>query len=357
MDTNNLFSMFMQNDVNEIKEHSRLEVVESLNDIVNLRLPKNVQDLIDEYEKLRQEEKIIEKTFPAVDQDGNLYATQNDVKFLLKNHEITGNGVSERLRARLLEQKYNVMVTDIVTENGSTTVYLSQVAAKRKARTEIINAIRAALADHKKMVLPARVTRIDDAKGNVVLDVCNVGIVGLCKRNNWALVEIKNLQDEGVRTGQEVMIQIIGYTRHNSEDAKGRPAKFFMCSRKAVYAHRNPYEGIENRFSAGSLIVIRATDTRNPHHFFGRVDGLENIDVYCQKPKDMGDKNGVDIIEGHYYMAYVYEVNSKTKHFRARVFKEAGSKADITASQINDVVAQEREEYAKKIESETVIAQ
>lgn len=279
--------------------------------------------------------------FNNVDKDGNLFSNRKGIRFVLPNKDILSNGKGTNLyyRSKLIGREYTVAVRSVDMENRI--VYLSARSALADMRHELLADIRVAMRTRQAMVMAARIRKFDDQKGYALVDLFGCGVMAVIPKSMWCKHYINRFGDDNIKVGDVIECSLT-YRIRKLDEFNGRIA--YVCSRADVLD--NPYEGLSERYHVGDIVVLKPTQLM-AHNFFAKVDGEDEIEVYCSYPGDryFGAKaKNVRITLGHYYAAYVTEVNEKERRFRAKVYTEttvAGEKvANITKEQIRRSIAE-----------------
>lgn len=300
--------------------------------------------ILDEYEqKLHDPDYVEEILFNNVDVKGNLYTFRDDVRIMMRNTDIfSGRGGTDLAkRSRLIGKTYKVKIKKIDRENKTVWVSARKILSAMKAELEAD--IDKAFKTRQPMVVAAKVIAIEEAEGYAVCDLFGCGVLAILPRSKWSKNYVTSFAEAGVKVNDVIQARLMLQARR-LEKYNNRVA--YVISREDIFG--NPYDGLESKYPVGSLVVIKAVQLCE-HNFFGRIDGLDNLDVYCSYPGDkhFGDKAvDIPIKLGHYYAAYVKTVDEKHQRFRAKVYTKTSvngvkEAADITEEQIRKSVAQE----------------
>lgn len=94
----------------------------------------------------------------------------------------------------------------------------------------------------------------------------------------------------------------------------------YRCSRKAA-VDDSVWDNIEERYPKGSIVKFQCTDISMGHHFFARIEGLDDVELFCNKPPRPEDRNGnpLDIVVGAWYQGTIVQVDTTKKILRAHV--------------------------------------
>lgn len=288
-------------------ELSKVEGLENL-DFFGLKTREETRKerTLDAYEKAMKEGTVLNMTFSAVANNG-LYIYENDVRVQLPAEEF-GNG--QYRRRALITKSYPVIVTSVDKDNKVITV--SSRAIMNVAQCKYTEAIDASLASGEYFFTRVRVEANDKIRKRLIVNIAGVAIPGYIPIAEWSHTFIRSF-DGLVNRGDIIEVAIIKKSRIGHSDG-------YMCSRKIV-RDDGIWNNIEEMYPAKSNVVITCTSkTRNS--WFGSIDGLQDIEVYCEYPNggNSTDQKGrpLFIEVGGRYNCYIYKSNSEKRLLRAR---------------------------------------
>lgn len=266
------------------------------------------RDEIEYFEKAKQEGRIIQVSFPC--RLGNmLYADRNGVRVMLPADDASENG---RVRRVYIGTPYSVIVTGVDREKNEVTVSVNEI--RKTARNRVEDAIDEALEKGEKFVANARVVSIYNGKdfgSRLGIDIAGVGVVGYVPLSEWSHSFTRSFRNV-VKVGDIIQVVVLKIGRVGE-------TKAYECSRRAAIDD-DIWEGIEDRYPKGSNIAVTCTERRD-HNWFGTVQGLKDIEIYCEYPNPgETDRRGnkIEIAVGHVYNCYIYRVDGSKKLLKAR---------------------------------------
>lgn len=264
------------------------------------------------YKKSMEDKAVLKITFPCAS-NNTLYLEENGVRIELPAEDfITSDG--RKMRA-LINKEYAVVVTSV--DEGNKLITVSSREIVDVARTKFKNAIEAALDKGDKFYVRARVEGIGTRqyKERVYVNIAGVDIVGYIPIKEWSHSYTHSLKYVAEK-GEIITVAIIGRGKLGKTDA-------YICSRKDG-VDDDVWKDVETRYPVGSNVVIMCTDLRS-HNWFGRIQGLADLEVYCEYPdKGSVDRQGkpIEIKNGSQYNCFIYRSDSTKKILKARPLYE-----------------------------------
>lgn len=302
--------------------------------------------------------------FTRAETNGDFYTTVDDITIFLPN--IDQNGEGERYnpyqRANRLLRDYEVLVKEVDVENKLVRVSHKELALSQKERVlkrlnwlmnearkdnnelkecvneqvnkemikEINNTVSGMseqtqkqlkrlkyyeqLAKEKdlrgmeRIIVPASVVSVNSK--NVILDILGYGIPGYVPRILWSFNPKFNIV-KNVQPGDIVDVEILSYDR-NAVSKNSIP--MYRCSRIAL--KEDPWKNL--KYKENDVVHVKCVDKRD-HNWFASIDGLEDIEVYCEYPEA---ERGIHIVLDQEYLCNIYRVNAETHLLKARVFRQ-----------------------------------
>ncbi len=274
------------------------------------------EDLIKKFNKLLSTKRIFSKIFSAADVEGNLTAQlYYGYIFYMPNEELFGKVYPPKTKHRHLNKEIPVLIYDIDIKNKR--VYVSRKRAKDKAQSEKRLDIIKRLENKESPIIEKAIIKfIDSGKKRVIIDIGNIGIMGVIPIEHWKQGYEYYLEKVAVRN-RVVDIDIIKHMPRKNRSSSNIYVKneHFICSRKNLMP--DPWEGIEKKFPRETVVTFTCINKLD-YKFFARIDGLDDIDLYVEYPNK---ERNIPILEGMKYQGYIYNVNEEKKIFKARVFK------------------------------------
>lgn len=282
-----------------------------LSEYVNV-VESNV-DGIAEYSKKMAKKETFKMSFTCADENGNLYDYHNGVRVQMNNKEITGFGYNPKYKAQHLGVKFTVTVVNVNEENK--TVNVSCFAALKGPREQLQKALKEGIENKKYLRVPAVVVganKVKDRNNSFTVAIINIGglgIPGAVRLAEWSTAYTKTFWHT-IQAGMNIEVVVTGHQNWQT-------GVVFDCSRRLALDF-DPWENIEERLPARTSVIVKCTskETRN---FFGVIDNLPEINVYCEYPEP---ESNIRIIEGAEYVGYVYRVKEETKLLKVRITRK-----------------------------------
>lgn len=289
------------------------EVPKKEDELVKSLKERQIEKVLEDYEKKLQNDEIFEMMFTQQDYEIGLWTYDQGVKVLLKNEELA-DGKFRYLLNGALARPFSVKIKDIDKENK--TVNVSFKAAQKEVCPRIIEEIADGLKAKQKIVVPARV-RFISTEGDVAtfcfVDILGLGINGIIRRNEWSHENVRDLRDV-TKPGDVINVAIQGYSKRST-----LAAPRFICSRKATIAApsmEKSWDQIEERYPRFTHVVVKCVDRREGF-FIGRLVGVDDApSAYCLYPEY--DKK-IYIGTGRFYAGYVKTVDEEKRIFRIKI--------------------------------------
>ncbi|MDD3361837.1 MAG: hypothetical protein PHW34_09220 [Hespellia sp.] len=300
------------------------------------------------YELAYEKDEYLMLSFSRVDATtGDLSLVDDDITVLMPADQISGKPYDLRYRAQKLDDVYCVKVTRIDPDRKI--VYVSHQEARLEKRPEIEAALEMYLASKAKnkspMIVKGKVLKIQTKMVNgesvdtgVWLDLCGVGIPAFIYVGNWKKTFTESLRGK-VSYGDIVEVVVLEKVMRKDQ------MYYYSCSRKELV--QDPWESMElgEKYHKGDIVKIKCLSKRDTH-WFGEINGLEDIQVFAEYPSQ---KHDFAIVPGMEYMGTIYYVNPEEHSLKARVFQA------LTFEQIEEknVVVEENSENKEQVDSAT----
>lgn len=259
--------------------------------------------------------------FSSVNKEGDLSIFYNGWRIIMPNKECVtlGNGqkgYNPQRRYFKLENQYHVIVTSIDEENGI--IYVSHAQATRILRKTLATRIRNELKKLKKnrsnIVLPARITAVDDEQEFIVLDIAGFGISGIINRHNLRIGRTEKLSDI-YKVGSEIDVCVYRVSKLSNS------MNVFLCRENSLNREEG-WKGISNRISVGDLLLVKCIRNTEKGSFVGAIEG-ERVSVLCIYPRYVRQNRTEDIQTGRYYRAVVIQVDEKKHSLICKIIANA----------------------------------
>lgn len=262
---------------------------------------KKFNDALSYYEEVKKGDGTLTLQFSVI-RDGGMVLLDNGVEVILEKDELQkyGKGYKPSLRA-----SFYCGVKKVDSKRSK--VYLKAITYKAGAASEVVEVINKALESGKRLSTRARVVYIDATKKRVTVDISGVGVKGYITLKEWRESYIPNIW-RAAELGSIIDIMIIG----KQKDDLG-----YRCSRRLALAD-NVWSGIEKRFPLKAQVRIKCSYL-GKNEWFGTIDGLPEVEVYCPYPDAEDD---ISIKLGEEYLCYVYRISEKDHQFRCRVLNK-----------------------------------
>ena len=257
-------------------------------------------------------------SFTRVDSiTGDLSLVDDDITVIMPADQITGKPYDLRFRAQKLEDAYCVKVTGI--EPARKIVYVSHQSARLEKRPEIEAELQKYLSPKEKtpLTVKGKVLRIqtknvrgENVDTGVWLDLCGVGIPAFIYIGNWKKTFTETLRGKAVY-GDIIDVVVLEKVERNNG------MYYYSCSRKELV--QDPWESkeLEEKYHKGDIVKIRCLSKRD-NHWFGEINGLDDIQVFVEYPSQRHD---FAIVPGMEYMGTIYYINTEERALKARVFQ------------------------------------
>lgn len=279
-------------------------------------MDSTVQEGLEKYENMLQQEDFFNVRFDRVDRKGNFYYTDGLITVMMENKEVTGRQYDLKFKSDKLADEYCVMVSRV--DRQEKIVYVSHFAAKEKVRPEVEKEIAAALENGEPIRVKAKINRIysrvvDEVKSDmgVWVDICGVGIPGYIHIGDWAQTFTPILRDR-VKYGDVVEV-VVKEKRIRSKTQ----LEYYACSRKELVEDPWQLPSLTETYHVGDLVRITCLST-HANYWFGHIKGLNEIQILGEYPSM--DHQFV-IIPGMEYMGKIYHLNPQEHSFKVRVFQ------------------------------------
>lgn len=257
-------------------------------------------------------------SFERVDSiTGDLSLVDEDITVVMPAEQISGKAYDLKYRAQKLEQVYCVKVVGIDIVNKL--VHVSHHAARLEMRPKIENELNKCLSakDKAPILVKGKVLKIQTKTVDGVtmdtgvwLDLCGVGIPAYIYIGNWKKTFTESLRGKA-RYGDIVDVIVTEKVERN----KGM--YYYACSRKELV--QDPWESLKlnEKYHKGDIVKIRCI-SKKENHWFGEINGLEDIQVFAEYPSS---KHDFMIVPGMEYMGTIYYINTEERSLKARVFQ------------------------------------
>ena len=263
------------------------------NNVATIVTADKIETTLKKYEEYKENKTLFEVSFSLIDPEGNLAVEEKGVKLLLDVDDAKHTARSMGLVGTgLTLGDYRVIVKDVDHEKHI--VRLACDSVKSNLRKNAMS----------------QIDRMLREKQNVVLK--SIGIRGYIPIGLWSRETIHNIQLH-TQPGDIIPITVISRGHVGGYDA-------YRCSRKAA-VDDSVWDNIEERYPKGSIVKFRCTDISMGHHFFARIEGLDDVELFCNKPPRPEDRNGnpLDIVVGAWYQGTIVQVDATKKILRAHV--------------------------------------
>lgn len=275
---------------------------------------------LEKYIQMMEQGEYMQMAFERVDARGTLSKVMDGITIRMASTEINGEAYDLRYKSQKLADTYYVRVVDV--DRGRSVVWVSHNEARRDKRPEIEAEINRRLGSKERQEIRVRgkVVRIQSRTVNgesvdtgVWLDLCGVGILGFVYIGDWAQTFTPSLRGM-VSYGDVVEVLV---KEKKARKQKRGDVPYYSCSRKELV--ENPWDrlALEEKYHVGDLVRIKCLSLKEGH-WFGEINGLEDIQVFTEYPSSAHDFR---IIPGMEYMGKIYYMNTKERSLKARVFQ------------------------------------
>lgn len=276
---------------------------------------------LEKYKKMMDSGEYMQIAFEKAEVDGTLSKVDQDIMICMAASEITGEPYDLRYKSQKLADVYYARV--IRVDDESRTVWVSHNEARKDKRPEIEEEINSRLNKKKanaNIRVKGKVIRIqsktidgESVDTGVWLDLCGVGILGFVYIGDWANTYTPALKGT-VSYGDVVEVCI---RERKVRKQKNQDVIYYACSRKELVEDPWEQKTLEQKYHVGDIVRIKCLSLKKGH-WFGEINGLENIQVFTEYPSSARD---FPIIPGMEYMGKIYYLNTKERSLKARVFQ------------------------------------
>lgn len=289
------------------------------------------------YESALQSGEYMMLSFSRVDSiTGDLSQVDEDITVIMPADQINGKPYDLRYRAQKLEDVYCVKVTGI--DPVRKVVYVSHQAARLEKRPEIEAELKRYLSKKEKtpIIVKGKVLKIQTkmVKGEPVdtgvwLDLCGVGIPAFIYVGNWKRTFTETLRGKA-SYGDILDVMVL-------ERVERKGMYYYSCSRKELVQDPWDSKELEEKYHKGDIVKIRCLSKRE-NHWFGEINGLDDIQVFAEYPSQ---RHNFAIVPGMEYMGTIYYINASERSLKARVFQalsleQIASENEIPAEEPGD---------------------
>lgn len=273
---------------------------------------------------------------------GDLSFVDEDITVVMPADQISGKPYDLKFRAQKLDDIYCVRIMSIDSTNKI--VYVSHQSARMEKRPEIEVVIEKSLAGKEKtpISVKGKVLKIQNKTidGELVdtgvwLDLCGVGIPGFVYIGNWKKTFTETLRGK-VFYGDVVEVLV----QEKVERKNG--VYYYACSRKELVQDPWDSQELNEKYHKGDVVRIKCLSKRE-NHWFGQINGLEDIQVFVEYPSQ---KHQFAIVPGMEYMGTIYHINTEERSLKARVFQalsfEQLSEENVNAEESSSHMSDER---------------
>lgn len=273
--------------------------------------------VLDRYEALFKDKTAFEMGFDFVDKSGALYTNESDVRISLSGTAFRLFETDREKQRAGLTRKYNVTVSRV--DRRKKTVELNEVSAGAEDYKTAVEEIEKALAGGNSIEVPAYVVGTYKYNREVLLiDILGLGIVGGVRIREWSPCYVTTFNGR-YTVGMKINVVITG---KNLKYSHSTTSMIYDCSRRLAFKE-DPWKDIEKRAPKNSSVKILATDLLEKH-FFGKVLGIDEINVFCEYP----DNKELKIVPGATYIGYVYNVSEARQNLKCRMLERVYEKTE-----------------------------
>ena len=281
------------------------------NHVATIVTAAKIETTLKKYEEYKENKTLFEVSFSLIDPEGNLAVEEKGVKLLLDVDDAKHTARSMGLVGTgLTLGDYRVIVKDVDHEKHI--VRLACDSVKSNLRKNAMSQIDRMLREKQNVLLKGKVIDVNSETKRVIVDIGGIGIRGYIPIGLWSRETIHNIQLHA-QPGDIIPITVISRGHVGGYDA-------YRCSRKAA-VDDSVWDNIEERYPKGSIVKFQCTDISMGHHFFARIEGLDDVELFCNKPPRPEDRNGnpLDIVVGAWYQGTIVQVDATKKILRAHV--------------------------------------
>lgn len=259
-----------------------------------------------------------EQDFNRADGDGNLSFNQMGYTIFMSNKEIMGTKYDSYYKASHC-RAYSVVV--IAIDEKEKRIEVSHARAKLGEKERLQKILDDLISQGKKCSVPVKIERVYP---NIAIgDIGGLGIPCLIRIKEWSVAFTSDMT-ACVKKGDIVQVAALNKKSATAERNKyfsGIKQRPYVCSRKMQMENDgiDPWKNIEERFKKGDVVNLTC-NAKEDSHFFGKMDGLNEINVYGLYPQDEKFKKA-DIVPGLRYQCVVRSVSEENKILRVKPFR------------------------------------
>lgn len=262
---------------------------------------------LEEYEKRMKDKSVFKTSFPCVDEKGNLYVYESDIKIQMDNRDIDGFGYNAKYRSDKLTESYAVVVVSV--DKKAKLVKVSSNQAKEEPRKKLEEALRKGIEAKEFLRVPAIIVSIVGNGSIALINIAGLGLAGSIRLAEWSPAYTKTFYN-AVQTGSEVEVVVTGYGKWES-------GQIFDCSRKKTI-NIDPWKDIEKKLPVRTVVRLKCI-SKEARNFFGVIESVPELNVFCEYPDE---ESGIMIATGIEYTGYVAKVSEENKLLRVRIIKQ-----------------------------------
>lgn len=281
---------------------------------------ENKSSRLEKYRLQMEQGEYMQISFEKANADGTLSKVEDGVVICMAPQEINGEAYDLRYKSQKLADTYYVRI--VAVDDAANMVWVSHNEARKDKRPDIEAEINRRLSTKGKQTIrvKGRVIRIqtkmvqgESVDTGVWLDLCGVGILGFVYIGDWAQTFTPALKGT-VAYGDVVEVCV---NEKKIRKQKRGDVVYYACSRKELA--ENPWEqmALEEKYHVGDIVRIKCLSLKKGH-WFGEINGLQDIQVFTEYPSAAHD---FPIIPGMEYMGKIYYMNIKERSLKARVFQ------------------------------------
>lgn len=277
-------------------------------DLLGFGSPESDKEVVfREYEAAMETGSVVELTFSILDRHTYMaYKNGVTIKYEESQNEKFGFSSAE-LKKSMLRNTCRLCVESVDRENSVITLKKNpQEAQMRKTLEE---GLLKAVAKGEGVEVPAVVVATSPMNGDrevLLVDIAGMGIPGCVRLIEWSTCFTSTF-NHVVKVGETINVVVCGVNTWRS-------GNLFDCSRRLAMKE-NPWKDIEKRAPHNSNVRVTCIDM-NQKNFFGRIEGIQELNCYCEYPNK---ELNIRIAPGIEYVGYVSRVSEKDELLRVRI--------------------------------------
>ena len=260
------------------------------------------------YEDAMRKGSVVEMKFPLSDRDTYMAFEQGVTIMFPRPKDENFVFTSAEISKSRLNQTFRLCVEAVDREKSL--VLLKKHPEEAKLRKELEDGLLASVTKGEGIEVPAMVVAVRNGFNNdrevLFVDIAGMGIPGSIRLIEWSSCFTESFQ-YAAKLGEVVNVVVCGVSHWNS-------GNLFDCSRRLALKE-DPWKDIEKKAPHNANVRVTCISLAR-NRFYGMIDGISDLNCYCEYPdKDLN----IRIAPGIEYVGYVSRVNEANRLLRVRI--------------------------------------